>query len=83
LSTVTRASAPTCIVDTAPVEDQFNSDELGLESVLSEVSLFEGDIDMIGAQYITAEEAEEATEAQRRLKLAHVLGMTLGDKTVD
>ena len=29
------------------------------------------DADMVGAQYITAEEAEDATEAQRRSELPH------------
>jgi len=38
---------------------------------------------MIEAQYMTAGEVEEATEAQRRLELANALGMRLGDEIVD
>lgn len=38
------------------------------------------DVDMVGAQYITGEEAEAALE---RLELAHTLGIRLADEIVD
>jgi len=38
---------------------------------------------MTGAQYITAEGAKAATEAQQGLEFAHILGLRLGDDIVD
>ena len=57
-----------------------------LESVLSNESGISGeeeDIDMIGAQYITEEEAAEVTEVQIQLEMALARGMRLGAEVLD
>ena len=45
------------------------------------------DVDMFGAQYITAEEMDAANEAQRQLELTHISGarpgIRLGEEIFD
>ena len=81
---ITSDNTRVILVGTRSTERQFDSDDSSVtsesepdrEGLLSE----EEDVEMDGAQYFTAEEAEAAQEAQNRIQ---GLGIRLGEEIVD